>query len=1328
MTTQPIEPLPSRHFPSFVLRPSSFVLALLLTAPLARAQGNASHALDFDGTNDSVSVTLVSPPASNYTLSAWVNLRAGGTWGGTRMAVLSSTTCGGSVELLIHSGTASASDPQYLELGRCGAFNGTVSTNPVPLNTWTHVAVTVSATKTVSYFINGLAAGTWTDTSKDFSLGAAFNLGDNSGSRRFDGQLDEVQIWSRVLSQAEIQDYLRRSLAGDEPGLHAYYRFDAGAGANAVDSAPAGGLAHGALSNGPLWVTSPVPPAAVVHAGNHTDLGPGWRSYYPVKPLNLDGDNILGTDGYHLVNLPPVLPAYLASAVILSGTFPGNDDYSYLDDPNSLGSQFLTGTMNPNPGPGGSADLFGFTLNAGAAGRTIRVGLLVDNLDGAAWNAASLTLVQANGPPASNGPVATVAPAFNNRTPDWVFFDITGGQAGQTFIVRGAGGANGTATLGGVAFDSAGPTGGLIRVSSQGIAEPYPSRLTVAGLPPAPFKMMLTLSNVTCPWQGMSVLLVGPGGQKVRPISYAFGTFDSANGPTVLTFDDIAPDPLPVLAEGAIPSGTYRPDSDQSWPEPPAPAPSGPYAGTLASAVTGQVAGVWSLYVAGTSVRIDSWSLALVPLGAPVVETLQASTNVAFYRATLRGTVSPAGLPTVAWFEWGTTTNFGFTTPAQALGYGASALPIDTLITNLAGATYYFRAAASNSLGVSYGTPLSFSLPLFSSQPLYGAEGVVRSALAWGDYDNDGRLDLLVAGDSANYQNPSAVPELWQNTGNSLVKSSFSALPAVTGTAVAWGDYDNDGRLDFLLTGSSYTGQVAQVWRNTEQPWGTEFEQPDLRGLPGNHRGAVAWGDYDNDGRLDFLLAGHRSSGPLAQLWRNTGDGFTNLTASLAPGLPEVHDGAVAWGDYDNDGWLGFLLTGRSNSVRVAQVWRNTGRGFTNATASVAPGLPGVADSSVAWGDFDNDSRLDFVLTGATNSSSGVSQLWRNTGSGFSNVTANLAPGLPGVSHGTVAWGDVDNDGRLDLLLSGQGTNINDVVQLWQNTGSNFINATATLLPGLPEVRSSSVAWGDVDNDGRLDFVLTGQGTNHFGNEAIAQVWRNRLPVTNTPPNAPAGLSVAAGSGAVTFSWAAASDTQTPASGLAYHLRIGTTPGGSDLLTPMAATNGQARLPRGGALQPARSRTITGLPTGRTLYWSVQAADTAFAGSPFAVGQSFTLALALTPTNGVVTPGDTNGDGIVDATELATVLASVQGGLATLNAAGYYTPAQVQALNVGTPLLSQTAPGQFKLTLGLQKATQLTNFVAFPFLAPQTLINAQGQLEFLFTSEDGAAFFRVEAR
>jgi len=81
------------------------------------------------------------------------------------------------------------------------------------------------------------------------------------------------------------------------------------------------------------------------------------------------------------------------------------------------------------------------------------------------------------------------------------------------------------------------------------------------------------------------------------------------------------------------------------------------------------------------------------------------------------------------------------------------------------------------------------------------------------------------------------------------------------------------------------------------------------------------------------------------------------------------------------------------------------------------------------------------------------------------------------------------------------------------------------------------------------------------------------------------------------------------------------------------------------------------------------------------------------------------------------------------NSAGLYTTSQIQALNVGTPLLARDPlSGLFTLTIGVQKSTNLVNFSPFPLAAPQTTINPQGELEFQFTVPDKAAFFRLESR
>jgi len=549
--------------------------------------------------------------------------------------------------------------------------------------------------------------------------------------------------------------------------------------------------------------------------------------------------------------------------------------------------------------------------------------------------------------------------------------------------------------------------------------------------------------------------------------------------------------------------------------------------------------------------------------------------------ATLRGFANPEGTNTSVWFEWGTSTNYDHTTAAQAIGAGTGQTNFDQVLNGLAiGETYYFGAVASNAFGMAFGAKMSFTLPAF--------------------YD-------IGAG-----------------------------FPGLSGTSLVWGDYDNDGRLDFLIVGKDASNNPAsQLWRNT----GSGFNNVTATvapGLPQLDTASVTWGDYDNDGRLDFLITGHEDLGFIQpQLWRNTGTGFTNVTATAFPpnSLPFDDHSSVAWRDYDNDGRLDFLLTGFNGNF-VCQLWRNTGSGFTNVPIA---NLPGIYHGFLAWGDYDNDGRLDFLLTGY-NGTNGVSQLWRNTGSGFTNVTDTVAPGLPQVYDSSVAWGDYDNDGRLDFLLAGTlSASPYDTCQLWRNTGSGFVNVP---LPGFPSVHSGRVAWGDYDNDGRLDFLLSGQ----LNTGPVLQVWRNNMPQTNTAPTTPTGLSVVSTDHSLIFSWNMANDAQTPVNGLTYNVRIGSSPGAADVMSAMAASSGLRLLPQRGNTESRQFAFFHYYALNQPYYWSVQAVDGAFAGSPFAPEQSFKVlqsspvVVSVTASNLVY--GDLNGDGVVDGAELDGVLAN----------------------------------------------------------------------------------------
>ena len=153
----------------------------------------------------------------------------------------------------------------------------------------------------------------------------------------------------------------------------------------------------------------------------------------------------------------------------------------------------------------------------------------------------------------------------------------------------------------------------------------------------------------------------------------------------------------------------------------------------------------------------------------------------------------------------------------------------------------------------------------------------------------------------------------------------------------------------------------------------------------------------------------------------------------------------------------------------------------------------------------------------------------------------------------------------------------------------------------LPAAESGDAAWGDYDNDGDLDLLLSGRANDLY---SATHVFRNDGALPNAAPTAPTNPTAIVAGDALTLRWNAATDAQMTASGLSYNVRVGTTPGGSDVAGPMAAANGQRRVDQVGTVGSQRRWTIRGLTPGQTYYWSVQALDGSFAGSSFAAEQT----------------------------------------------------------------------------------------------------------------------------
>ncbi|MHB1033059.1 MAG: FG-GAP-like repeat-containing protein [Pirellulales bacterium] len=455
--------------------------------------------------------------------------------------------------------------------------------------------------------------------------------------------------------------------------------------------------------------------------------------------------------------------------------------------------------------------------------------------------------------------------------------------------------------------------------------------------------------------------------------------------------------------------------------------------------------------------------------------------------------------------------------------------------------------------------------------------GLSFGSAAWGDYDNDGRLDLAVTGSSFTTDFELAA-KVYHNNADGTFTDSGAALTPVHHSAVAWVDYDNDGDLDVTLAGYDGTAAVSKIYRNDGAGSFTAIDA----GLVDVYSPSLAWGDYDNDGDPDLALAGLSAEGPTTRIYRNDGGTLTDTAAAIVG----VDQSTLAWGDYDNDGDLDLAVTGTTVGFKgIARIYRNDQGVFNDLGA----GLPNVAWGSVAWGDYDSDGDLDLALTGYTTGGQ-VGKVYRNDGGTF----ADSGTAIVGVNQSSLAWGDYDNDGDPDLAVSGWVGPSNVVSRVYRNDGGTLADSGAELAG----VYRGSISWGDYNGDGKLDLAILGDS-----GVSIAKIYHNAGTTANTPPTAPGGLAAAVAGRQITFTWAASADTQTPAKGLSYNLRVGTTAGDDNIFAAAAdLASGLRRIPATGNVQQRLSWTVKNLPVG-TYYWSVQAVDAGLAGSPWAAEQ-----------------------------------------------------------------------------------------------------------------------------
>jgi hypothetical protein len=399
----------------------------------------------------------------------------------------------------------------------------------------------------------------------------------------------------------------------------------------------------------------------------------------------------------------------------------------------------------------------------------------------------------------------------------------------------------------------------------------------------------------------------------------------------------------------------------------------------------------------------------------PVVFSSGAS-NITPSGAELNALLSPNGAPGTFWFEYGPTNSFNFSTPPKVYGSGTNNLPVSEFVGHLQPiTTNLYRVVASNEFGISYSAPSSFILPKFQPFSLIRTSSVPNSSsLLWAvNIDTDPALEWIQSTWDANHKHVLAIPAgLDAPPGEELISlGDYRGATNGQKLSVAWADLDRDGDMDFAFPVIKENNIIPREFKNFGDRNFAEVQLSEtFTNIP---HGSVAWGDADNDGDLDLLVPWSESGlgTPVNRLYINRGDGMLEDAALL---LPPLENASCSWADYDNDGRVDFLLCGTNvaTAEQSCLLFHNEGNGkFTQADA----GLPGVTLGRSTWCDMDNDGDLDLFLRGIDTTGIVRQYILVNDGSGhFAEID------LPNGS-GSGLWGDYDNDGWPDILApSGQ--------------------------------------------------------------------------------------------------------------------------------------------------------------------------------------------------------------------------------------------------------------------------------------------------------------------
>lgn len=527
--------------------------------------------------------------------------------------------------------------------------------------------------------------------------------------------------------------------------------------------------------------------------------------------------------------------------------------------------------------------------------------------------------------------------------------------------------------------------------------------------------------------------------------------------------------------------------------------------------------------------------------------------------------------------------------------------------------------------------------------------GIKNAQIKWVDFDNDSKLDLVVAGDDVNNGKGRLVA--FRNRGNykfenvtySLFNGTYLASPKIE-----FIDLDNNGFKDFVYTGVDDQGLGQFKFIGLYKDSTSKSPAGDILGYKavalknnldvlltssGISNVNLAVGDLNKDLKPDFAILYDDDNGRRkGEVYNNTSDTSNNITfiKSSTISLPILSNSTLDLIDYNNDGLLDLALSGTSQATgQIFRIYQNKWLDsaaktiqFVQSNSTVLP----FENGQTTWGDINSDGYPDIIFSGSRAGKGKISAMALadpSTVKVNGILKYNELPTFPFGDYSVMrpSLGDFSGKKVLDLVLVGTEKVTDPIANTSSNVSSFKILKNVRALSALVKdtsigVVSIGATTGSIKSmstaimgSQTLETLTRSNSVRGFADSTIAVADSNYVENAYGSNNAPTSPKIDSSTiisrvdsvnnkYLVRLNWKAASDDNTPSSGLTYAVSIGTKSGLSDVLDPNASLiTGTRKTPDAG--NAGKNSSITVILAPGIYYWSVQAIDASNAGSKF---------------------------------------------------------------------------------------------------------------------------------